>query len=127
MPSQSAKRSHRRRHRSTHSDSDDEVSSWDSHPVSSSHSTSSYSSSSNDALIAKLPTLPDLRFEQSYLATIRNFLHEEQPSSSTAHDESEKQLPTANAEKDHHHKVEVTHGKVEEHHELWLGNLRVEW
>ncbi|KAJ9477053.1 hypothetical protein PHBOTO_000721 [Pseudozyma hubeiensis] len=127
MPSQSTKRSHRRRHRSTHSDSDDEVSSWDSHSVSSSRSASSSSSSSEDALTSKLPTLPDLRFEQSYLATIRNFLHEEQPSSSNHHDESEKQPSTHDSGEDHHHKVELTHGKAGGDHELWLGNLRVEW
>lgn len=127
MPNQSVKRSHRRSRGPTHSDSDDEVSSWDSHSVSSSRSASSSSSSSDDALISKLPTLPDLRFEQSYLATIRNFLHEEQPSSSNHHDESEKQPSSADAEEDHHHKVELTHGKAEGDHELWLGNLRVEW
>ena len=30
-------------------------------------------------------------------------------------------------QKDHHHKVEITHSKAKDEHELWLGNLRVEW
>ncbi|CBQ67512.1 conserved hypothetical protein [Sporisorium reilianum SRZ2] len=77
-----------------------------------SRTSSSSSSTSDDGLASKLPTLPDLRFEQSYLATIRGFLHEDTPQ----HDADEK-----------HHRVDVTHSAVRDEHELWLGNLRVEW
>lgn len=37
---------------------------------------SSTASSSEDAPALPIPALPDLRFEQSYLATVRQFLHE---------------------------------------------------
>lgn len=100
-----------------HDDDEDAVSS--SGAVSESSSRTS-SASDDDGLASKLPTLPDLRFEQSYLATIRVFLHEEHPSRDSVDDEG-------NVEKDHHHKVTVTHSKVKHEHELWLGNLRVEW
>ncbi|KAJ1030494.1 hypothetical protein NDA16_001403 [Ustilago loliicola] len=94
-------------------------------------SSSSSSSSSDAGLTSKLPTLPDLRFEQSYLATIRNFLHEEQPPSSSQDESSEfneKQDLTDEKDEDHHHKIEVTRSNADKkYHELWLGNLRVEW
>lgn len=112
-----------------HNDGDDEVSSWDS--LSTSARSSSSSSSSDGGLAAKIPTLPDLRFEQSYLATIRGFLHEERPSSgsddkSDTFDEK-RYLQVDGVSEDHHHKVEITHSKAKDEHELWLGNLRVEW
>lgn len=116
MPSDSTiARSYPRRRRTSESD-DGVSSSWDS------HSTSSRSTASSDRpLAAQLPTLPDLRFEQSYLATIRGFLHEESPSDATSHEERPEQT------QDHHHKVEVARSKQKDEHELWLGNLRVEW
>lgn len=124
MPAKKPSTRTSRRHRNQYDD-DDELSSWDSLSVSG--SSSSGSSSSDAGIAAKLPTLPDLRFEQSYLATIRGFLHEDRPSASN--DEfSEKQDGSEKGEaEDHHHKVEITHSKAKDEHELWLGNLRVEW
>ena len=100
------------------SDDDDEVNSWDalSNP---SHSSSS---SSDDGLVAKLPTLPDLRFEQSYLATIRGFLHEDRPEDSSSSGDAEKGNVEGEDEEDHHHKAAITHSKSgNNEHELWLG------
>lgn len=105
-------RTHSLRRHHHHDDDDDDVSSFDSLSDS-----SSQTSSSHDGLAAKLSTLPDLRFEQFYLATIRGFLHEDQPSNP----------PKDADEKDHHRKVDVTQSEVKDEHELWLGNLRVEW
>lgn len=131
MPSKISKRNPRRRE--TDLDIDDEVASWDSlsnASSSGSRSSSSSSSSSDGGLTSKLPTLPDLRFEQSYLATIRNFLHEDPPSSTSQDDSpefNEKQDLTDEKEQDHHHEVEITRSNADkEGHELWLGNLRVE-
>lgn len=109
----------------------DESSDSDRDDVSSAVSSSSRSGSSDGeeepSLLPKLPTLPDLRFEQSYLATIRGFMHEDEPAnkqSSEAGDESEKDDAD---QPDHHHKVSITKSKARDSHELWLGNLRVEW
>lgn len=126
MPHQHSRKSSSRRRRSVDIDTtdQDEVSSWDSL----SSSSSSSSSNSDDAgITSKLPTLPDLRFEQSYLATIRGFLHEDQPHH-TSKDGSELDAKQ-DGEKDHHHKVSITHSKakLKHEHELWFGNLRVEW
>ncbi|SPO20679.1 uncharacterized protein UTRI_00155 [Ustilago trichophora] len=118
MPSNRANiRAHRRHNHDSDSDNDS-VASWDSLSTS---SRSSSTSSSDAGITGKLPTLPDLRFEQSYLATIRGFLHEDQPTA--AEDESS----SLNEKQDHHHKVEITHSNAKDVHELWLGNLRVEW
>ncbi|CCF53837.1 uncharacterized protein UHO2_00928 [Ustilago hordei] len=133
MPSKISKRNPRRR--DTDLDIDDEVASWDSLSNASSSgsrssSSSSSSSSSDGGLTSKLPTLPDLRFEQSYLATIRNFLHEDPPCSTSQDDSpefNEKQDLTDEKEQDHHHEVEITRSNADKKgHELWLGNLRVE-
>lgn len=123
-----------RTHRQGQVDHDDrdEVVSWDSLSISSS---SSYRSS-DAARAAKLPALPDLRFEQSYLATIRSFLHERHPSSLTSpnsdDDDEEPSSPhnekqTPDHDVDHHHKVEIARSNATNQYELWLGNLRVEW
>ncbi|EST09751.1 hypothetical protein PSEUBRA_000133 [Kalmanozyma brasiliensis GHG001] len=134
MQTKHSSRAHRRRSSyDDHNDGDDEVSSWDS--LSTSHhsrsTSASSSTSSDDGITSKLPTLPDLRFEQSYLATIRGFLHEEHPSKSSDASEfvEEKHgLKTDDKSKeDHHHKIAITHSKAKDEHELWLGNLRVEW
>ncbi|SNX81429.1 uncharacterized protein MEPE_00134 [Melanopsichium pennsylvanicum] len=113
MPSSSGRRDAARKHRQTHDhdDDNDSVASWDELSTSSSsQSSSSYTSeSSEDGIAVKLPTLPDLRFEQSYLATIRNFLHEEQPST-PSHDDSSTAF-NEKGEEYHYHKVEITHSK----------------
>lgn len=121
MPSHRTSTSSHHPHRYTHRDSDGEESSEISSFVSSGSGASS-TVSSEQAALSKLPTLPDLRFEQSYLATIRGFLHEDQPHAESldASEEEEKG-------EDHHHKVELTRSSIKDGHELWLGNLRVEW
>ena len=133
MPMPSKHRSERtHRQGQVHHDDRDEVVSWDSLSISSS---SSYRSS-DAARAAKLPALPDLRFEQSYLATIRSFLHERHPSSpnSPNNDDDDEEPSSPHNEKhtpdhdvDHHHKVEITRSNATNQYELWLGNLRVEW
>ncbi|ETS63378.1 hypothetical protein PaG_01659 [Moesziomyces aphidis] len=90
---------------------EDDVASWESLS-----DTSDTSSTSSKPALAKLPTLPDLRFEQSYIATIRGFLHEDSPNSADA-----------DTTHGHEHKVKVTRPAPDEHTQLWLGNLRVEW
>lgn len=134
MPSKPSTNTKRSRRRNNNLDIDDEVASWDSLSQASSsgsRNSSSSSSSSDAGLTSKLPTLPDLRFEQSYLATIRNFLHEDKPTSSSPDEPSkfnEKQDGTDEKGEDRHDKVEVARSNAEQsEHELWLGNLRVEW
>ncbi|KAE8234293.1 hypothetical protein CF326_g667 [Tilletia indica] len=81
--------------------------------------------------------MPDMRFEQSYLATIRGFMHELQP------EEGEEEKRAVREDRhgtdDHDAEGEKTEGGREKEHrvvatvsrtsepELWLGNLKVEW
>ncbi|KAN0066371.1 hypothetical protein ACQY0O_000465 [Thecaphora frezii] len=84
----------------------------------------SASSSSHKSLLSSLPAIPDLRFEQSYLATIRSFLHEtdkEEALQQKLHEQEVKNGPDYAKPR----KVQKTRGEGET--ELWLGALRVEW
>ncbi|PWZ02916.1 hypothetical protein BCV70DRAFT_214414 [Testicularia cyperi] len=78
---------------------------------------SSSGSSDDDHLLQKLPTLPDLRFEQSYIATIRQHLHGQETKEAEHLDHYEKLT----------HIVEVTQPRVDAELEFWSGNLRIEW
>lgn len=77
-----------------------------------------------------LPTLPDLRFEQSYLASVRGFLHELEKPAAAVRKHSE--ISESDYEEEHHAddggspKVLASRDKRGEP-ELWLGAMRVEW
>ncbi|PWN53611.1 hypothetical protein IE53DRAFT_383865 [Violaceomyces palustris] len=135
------------------SDSDQSVSSRSSSPSSSSSSLSS-SDEDDHSLLEKvtLPQVPDLRFEQSYLATVRSFIHEvdhrdpvqEKISQRKGWETrfsaiSEKELvgfSTNEEEEAEQAGEEEKRGQVDEfvveageknESELWLGDLRIEW
>ncbi|CAO1614326.1 unnamed protein product [Sympodiomycopsis kandeliae] len=107
-------------------------------PSSSSSEVSSASSESeeSDPLSSflnpqKLPqVIPDLRFEQSYIASIRGFIHELEPEE--AEDEkreaielSEKETPNDGKTSRPPAIVEARSPKGEP--ELWIGRLRIDW
>ncbi|CAD6916298.1 unnamed protein product [Tilletia controversa] len=90
--------------------------------------------------------MPDMRFEQSYLATIRGFVHELTPEEGEqekravredrhgshpdpadgAEEEEKKKTRKGGAKGDDEHKVVATVSRTSEP-ELWLGNLKIEW
>lgn len=106
------------------------VSSIDSH----SNAGSSDVTRSDDGALSfpKFRTLPDQRFEQSYLASIRGYVHE--LDKEAAEDIKEERQDEKDAEKGRepngqdeqpHHIMKSQDPKGE--HELWLGSLRIEW
>ncbi|PWN87363.1 hypothetical protein FA10DRAFT_213621, partial [Acaromyces ingoldii] len=57
-------------------------------------------------------SIPDMRFEQSYLASIRSLIHE---------------VSTTEAADDLKRKSGFDNEKVDGNPEIWLGRLRIEW
>ena len=92
---------------------------------------------SNEGKSRNLPikSVPDLRFEQSYLASIRGFIHEEDgqkarmiKNSEWNHSESSKSQIEGESKKSDSHLLDIkttrsSHGEPE----LWLGRVRIEW
>lgn len=76
-----------------------------------------------------IKSVPDLRFEQSYLASIRGFIHEEDDQIAKAIKNCENSTPIdLKNKKSESHLLDVrttrsSHGEPE----LWLGRLRIEW
>ncbi|SPO34912.1 uncharacterized protein PSFLO_00383 [Pseudozyma flocculosa] len=94
--------------------------------------------------LSALPAVPDLRFEQSYISTIRGFLHEtdkeqaqqekseelDEKRSSGQRDDAEGEVEvgdessSAAPQKPHHlQRTRASDGE----REIWIGALRVEW
>lgn len=97
-------------------------------------STTTSSSSTAQAAKPKLPiaSIPDMRFEQSFLASIRTFVHE--VSEETAEDLKRQRLQEDGVDRtkensDKRHSlpgVMATKSRTGEP-EIWLGRLRIEW
>lgn len=87
---------------------------------------------SNERKSRNLPvkSVPDLRFEQSYLASIRGFIHEEdeRKAEMIKNSESSKSQNEGESKKSDSHFFDIktsrsSHGEPE----LWLGRVRIEW
>lgn len=104
------------------------ISSIDSH----SNAGSSDVSHSDDGALPfpMLKTLPDLRFEQSYLASIKGYVHELDKEAADdikeeRQDEKDAEKGNESSDEQPHHIMKSQDPKGE--HELWLGSLRIEW
>lgn len=72
---------------------------------------------------SKLPqVIPDLRFEQSYIASIRGFIHELEPEQA-----AQEKARAGGEDADGQEKAVVEARGPRGEPELWVGRLRVDW
>lgn len=77
----------------------------------------------------KLPTvsIPDMRFEQSYLASVRSFIHEHEHPRAHASKLGETSVNVDEPSAANHVSGAQSSNSQTGEPELWLGNLRIEW